>query len=161
MQIFLTGGSGFFGRNLITTLVKQGFSVRSLVKWEDEIELITVLGAIPIFGDINDFQALKSGMEGCTVVFHLAAKVDDWGKREDFHFINVCGTEQVIAAAKTIGISRLVYVSTDAVLMAGKAIINADETRLVPSEPFGFYQLTKAIAEKRLLKLTVMHSQQS
>lgn len=152
MRIFLTGGSGFVGRNLITTLVKRGFEVRSLVKWENEIELIKNCGAIPIFGDINDFQALKSGMEGCTVVFHVAAKVDDWGVLEDFQQVNVCGTEQVIAAAKATGVSRLVYVSTEAVLIGGEAIINADETRSLPTKPLGFYPLTKAIAEQKVIK---------
>ena len=152
MRIFLTGGSGFVGRNLITTLVKQGFEVRSLVKWENEIELIKSCGAIPIFGDINDFQALKSGMEGCTVVFHVAAKVDDWGVLEDFEQVNVCGTEQVIAAAKATGVPRLVYVSTEAVLIGGEPIINADETRLLPTKPLGFYPLTKAIAEKKVIE---------
>ncbi|MBD2436807.1 NAD(P)-dependent oxidoreductase [Nostoc sp. FACHB-110] len=151
MRIFLTGGSGFVGRNLITTLVKQGFEVRSLVKWEDEIELIKNCGAIPIFGDINDFQALKSGMEGCSVVFHVAAKVDDWGVLEDFQQVNIRGTEQVIAAAKATGVSRLVYVSTEAVLIGGEAIINADETRSLPTKPLGFYPLTKAIAEQKVI----------
>ncbi|WP_199340874.1 NAD-dependent epimerase/dehydratase family protein [Nostoc spongiaeforme] len=152
MRIFLTGGSGFVGRNLITTLVQRGFEVRSLVKWQNEIELIKSYGAIPIFGDINDFQALKSGMEGCNVVFHVAAKVDDWGVLKDFQQVNICGTEQVIAAAKATGISRLVYVSTEAVLIGGKPIINTDETRLLPKKPLGFYPLTKAIAEKKVIE---------
>jgi nucleoside-diphosphate-sugar epimerase len=152
MRVFLTGGSGFVGRNLITTLVKRGFEVRSLVKWENEIELIKNCGAVPIFGDINDFPALKTGMEGCTVVFHVAAKVDDWGVLEDFQQVNVRGTEQVIAAAKATGVSRLVYVSTEAVLIGGAAIINADETRSLPTKPLGFYPQTKAIAEKKVIE---------
>ncbi|WP_235526466.1 NAD-dependent epimerase/dehydratase family protein [Nostoc piscinale] len=137
---------------MIKTLVQRGFEVRSLVKWKNEIELIKSYGAIPIFGDINDFQVLKSGMEGCNVVFHVAAKVDDWGVLEDFQQVNVCGTEQVIAAAKATGISRLVYVSTEAVLIGGKPIINTDETRLPPKKPLGFYALTKAIAEKKVIE---------
>jgi nucleoside-diphosphate-sugar epimerase len=152
MRIFLTGGSGFVGRNLIKTLVKQGFEVRSLVKWKNEIELIKDCGAIPIFGDINDFQVLKSGMEGCNVVFHVAAKVDDWGVLKDFEQVNIRGTEQVIAAAKATGVPRLVYVSTEAVLIGGEPIINSDETRLLPKKPLGFYPQTKAIAETKVIE---------
>lgn len=152
MRIFLTGGSGFVGRNLIKALVTKGFEVRSLVKWKNEIELIKSCGAIPILGDINDFQVLKSGMEGCKVVFHLAAKVDDWGDLKDFEEVNVCGTEQVIAAAKATDVSCLVYVSTEAVLIGGEPIINTDETRLLPKKPLGFYPLTKAIAEKKVIE---------
>ncbi|MUH01438.1 NAD-dependent epimerase/dehydratase family protein [Scytonema sp. UIC 10036] len=151
MRAFVTGGSGFVGRNLITALVQRGVEVRSLVKWEAEIELIESYGAIPIFGDINDPQVLKSGMTGCTVVFHLAAKVDDWGVFEDFQEVNIRGTEQIIAVAKETGVSRLVYVSTDAVLIEGKAIVNADETQRLPEKPLGFYALTKAIAETKAI----------
>ncbi|GAA6620794.1 NAD-dependent epimerase/dehydratase family protein [Scytonema sp. NUACC26] len=151
MRVFVTGGSGFVGRNLITALVQRGIEVRSLVKWEAEIETIESYGAIPIFGDINDRQVLKSGMTGCTVVFHLAAKVDDWGNFEDFQEVNVCGTEQIIAVAKETGVSRLVYVSTDAVLITGKAIVNADETQRLPKKPLGFYALTKAKAETKVI----------
>ncbi len=151
MRVFITGGSGFVGRNLITALVQRGVEVRSLVKWEAEIEIIKSYGAIPIFGDINDSQVLKSGMTGCSLVFHAAAKVDDWGVFEDFQEVNVSGTEQIIAVAKETGISRLVYVSTDAVLIGGKPIINADETQHLPEKPLGFYALTKAIAETKVI----------
>jgi nucleoside-diphosphate-sugar epimerase len=152
MRVFVTGGSGFVGRNLITTLVKRGVEVRALVKWESEINIIKSCGAVPIFGDINDLDVLISGMSGCTVVYHAAAKVDDWGVLEDFQKVNVGGTEQVILAARKTGISRLVYVSTEAVLIGGKAIRNASETRLRPAKPLGFYPFTKAIAETRVIE---------
>ncbi|MBW4627479.1 MAG: NAD-dependent epimerase/dehydratase family protein [Brasilonema octagenarum HA4186-MV1] len=152
MRVFVTGGSGFVGRNLITTLVQQGVEVQALVKWETEIDILKSCGAVPIFGDINDFEVLKSGMEGCTVVFHAAAKVDDWGVLEEFQKVNIDGTQQVIAAARETGVSRLVYVSSEAVLIGGKAIINADETRLRPVKPLGPYPLTKAIAETKVIE---------
>lgn len=43
---------------------------------------------------------MVKGMTGCDVVFHLAAKVEQWGNWEDFLRINVQGTRNVIAAAK-------------------------------------------------------------
>ncbi|MBW4616290.1 MAG: NAD-dependent epimerase/dehydratase family protein [Desmonostoc vinosum HA7617-LM4] len=152
MHVFVTGGSGFVGRHLIMTLVQRGVQVRALVKWEDEIDILKSYGAVPIFGDINDKKALNSGMEGCKIVFHAAAKVDDWGVLKDFQEVNVGGTEQVIAAAKKTGISRLIYVSTEAVLTGGEAIINANETRIRPAKPNGFYPLTKAIAETKVIE---------
>lgn len=152
MRVFVTGGSGFVGRNLITNLVQQGIEVRALVKWESEIPIILNCGATPISGDINDLQALKSGMSGCAVVYHVAAKVDDWGVLEDFQKVNINGTEQTIAAARATGVRRLVYVSTDAVLIGGKPIINANETHPLPAKQLGYYPLTKAIAEKKVVE---------
>ncbi|OKH56385.1 NAD-dependent epimerase [Calothrix sp. HK-06] len=152
MRVFVTGGSGFVGRNLITNLVQQGIEVRALVKWESEIPILRDCGATPISGDINDLEALKSGMSGCAVVFHAAAKVDDWGVLEDFQKVNINGTEQIIAAARATGVRRLVYVSTDAVLIGGKPIINATETHPLPAKQLGYYALTKAIAEKKVVE---------
>ncbi|RUT06985.1 epimerase [Dulcicalothrix desertica PCC 7102] len=152
MRVFVTGGSGFVGRNLITNLVQQGIEVRALVKWESEIPILRDCGATPISGDINDLQALKSGMSGCAIVFHAAAKVDDWGVLEDFQKVNINGTEQTIAAARATGVRRLVYVSSDAVLIGGKPIINASETHPLPAKQLGYYALTKAIAEKKVVE---------
>ncbi len=152
MRAFVTGGSGFLGRNLIKTLRAQGVEVRALARSSRAVETVKDAGAQPIAGDLDDLKALQSGMEGCTVVFHAAAKVRDWGSRSDFERVNVGGTERVIAAARSTNISRLVHVSTEAVLVGEKPIINADETRPRPAKPLGLYPLTKAIAEERVLQ---------
>jgi nucleoside-diphosphate-sugar epimerase len=50
-----------------------------------------------------------------------------------------------------MGVPRLVHVSTEAVLVGGRPIVNADETWPRPARPIGLYPLTKGLAEERVL----------
>ncbi|MBA3765901.1 MAG: NAD-dependent epimerase/dehydratase family protein, partial [Acidobacteria bacterium] len=152
MRAFVTGGSGFLGRNLIAALRVRGDDVRALARSAAAIEAVKEAGAEPIHGDLDDLAALKLGMQGCSVVFHAAAKSDDWGRLDEFLRVNVGGTEKVISAARAAGVSRLVHVSTEAILVGGGKIINADEGWPRPARPLGLYPMTKALAEERVLE---------
>jgi nucleoside-diphosphate-sugar epimerase len=108
-------------------------------------------GADPAPGDLSDEAALRAAMEGCDVAFHAAARVDQWGRLEDFLHDNVGGTERVLSAARAGGVRRVVHVSTEAVLAGGRKMHQADETWPRPRRPVGLYPLTKGLAEERVL----------
>jgi nucleoside-diphosphate-sugar epimerase len=153
--VFVTGGSGFLGRNLISTLVGQGIHVRALARSAAALGVVADLGAEPVAGDLDAVAPLRAGMEGCDIVFHLAARTNDWGRYEDAYRANVIGTEHVLAAADAAGVPRLVHVSTEAVLVGDgkdyRPLVNADETWPRPQRPLGLYALTKGLAEERVL----------
>ena len=151
IRAFVTGGSGFLGRNLIAALRARGDEVRALARSESAAETVKKLGAEPVMGDLDNEKAMQAGMQGCDVVFHVAAITNDWGEYDEFYRVNVEGTEHVLAAARAAGVPRLVHVSTEAVLAGGPPIINADETWPLPQHPLGLYPLTKGMAEKRAL----------
>ncbi|MDR3418445.1 MAG: NAD-dependent epimerase/dehydratase family protein [Nevskia sp.] len=148
MKVFVTGGSGFVGRNLIVMLAARGDTVAALARTPAAMRTVRELGAEPVTGDLDDLQAMQAGMAGAGAVVHCAAKVEDWGDPAEFHRINVEGTGRVIAAARAAGVPRLVHVSTEAVLADGTPIRNADETRPRAPHPIGLYPATKAEAEK-------------
>jgi nucleoside-diphosphate-sugar epimerase len=85
------------------------------------------------------------------VAYHCAAKVDDFGRADEFHRVNVQGTENVLRAARDASVPRVVHVSTEAVLVGGPPIVRADETRPLPAHPIGLYSRTKGLAEQRVL----------
>lgn len=149
---FVTGGSGFVGRRLVTMLRERGIAVRALVRSDSATQTVQKLGAEPVQGDLNDESALIAGMRGCDAVFHVAANTADWGPQEASYHANVQGTEHVLAAARTAGVPRLVHVSTEAVLLGGAPIIQVDETRSRPAHPMGIYGSTKALAEQRVVE---------
>lgn len=151
MRVFLTGGSGFLGRALIRRLVAEGHSVRAIARSESSAARVRALGAEPVPGDLDDADALQAGMKGCDAVIHAAAHTEEWGRYEDFHRINVAGTERVLAAARAEGVSRFVHVSSESVLAGGPPIVNADETWPRPARAVGLYPLTKGMAEERVL----------
>ena len=150
MRAFVTGGSGFLGRNLIVRLRERGDTVRALTRSDAAAAAVGRAGAEPVFGDLDNGDVLRVGMTGCDVVFHLAAQVGDWGRLEDFERVNVGGTTHVLAAAAAVGVPRLVHVSTEAVLVGGPPLVNADETWSYPARPLGPYPMTKGRAERRV-----------
>jgi len=151
MRAFVTGGSGFVGRNLIALLKSRGNVVRALARTDAAVKTVQQLGAEPVHGDLDNVEALRNGMASCDVVFHSAAKVEDWGRYEDFYRANVVGTENVLQAARASGVRKFVHVSTEAVLAGGPPIRNADETWPRAKNPLGLYPLTKGLAEERVL----------
>lgn len=56
-----------------------------------------------------------AGMQGCDVVIHAAAKIDDWGPYSAFHEITVEGTRNTLAAARAAGVAKFVFISSEAV----------------------------------------------
>ena len=147
MQAFLTGGSGFVGGHLLSALADRGDDVRALARSEASAEAVAARGAEPVRGDLADADAMAEGMTGCDVVFHLAAKVDEWGDPDAFRAVNVDGTETALAAARRAGVDRFVHASTEAVLADDAPKRDVDETHTIPDEPVGSYPRTKAAAE--------------
>jgi nucleoside-diphosphate-sugar epimerase len=150
-RVFVTGGSGFLGRALIAALRERGSHVRALARSAQAAEAVRAAGAEPVAGDLDDERALREGMDGCAVAYHAAAKVELWGRREDFLRITVGGTERVIAAARAAAVPRLVHVSTEAVLAGEASLAGVDERRPLPARPLGLYPLSKGLAEQRAL----------
>jgi nucleoside-diphosphate-sugar epimerase len=147
---FVTGGSGFVGRALIAMLRERGFGVRALARSDGAAAAVQKAGAEPVRGDLDDLAAMTAGMRGCTVVFHSAAKVEQFGRRADFLRINVEGTQHVLDAARAAGCPRVVHISTEAVL-CGTRIVDVDETAPRARHPVGLYSETKGMAEDRVL----------
>ncbi len=149
--VFVTGGSGFLGGYLIRALCKRGARVKALARSKDAAAKVKAAGAEPVTGDLDDIPAMQMAMRGCDVVFHAAAYAKDWGPRDEFFKANVMGTQHVITAAMTSRVPRMVHIGTEAVLVGGEPIVNADETRPPPERSIGLYPLTKKLAEAAVL----------
>jgi nucleoside-diphosphate-sugar epimerase len=148
---FVTGGSGFEGRHLVRTLVERGETVRALVRSDQAERTVRSLGAEPVRGDLDDTEQMARGMQGANVVYHVAALVEDWGPEAEFQRVNVQGTQNVLDAARKANVLRLVFVSTEAVLVGGGPIRNANEAQPRPARALGLYPRTKAESEALVL----------
>ena len=147
---FVTGGSGFIGGVLIRRLVESGASVRALARSDRSAAAVEDLGAEPVRGDLDDPASLAEGAAGCDVTYHLAAHLGQWGKREDFVRGNVTGTENALEASRRAGVRRFVHCGTEAALLAGEPLVNADETLPLRPDSKALYSATKAEAEQRV-----------
>jgi nucleoside-diphosphate-sugar epimerase len=149
---FVTGGSGFVGKQLIKDLRARGVVVRALVRSQASSEVVSAIGAEPVIGGLHDVLALENGMKGCEIVFHCASSLGvNIGDDDVLHRDNVVGTHNVINAAIKVDVKRLVYVSSLTVQFDGSALVSADESLPIPSQHPSYYATSKAEAERAVL----------
>lgn len=148
---FVTGGSGFIGGHLIRRLVADGWTATALARSDASAERVRAAGAEPVKGDLDDVEAMAAGARGCDFAFHAAAALGEWGRREDFVRGNVTGTEHALAACRKAGVNRFVHVGTEAALLVGQPLVNADEREPLRPDSKAHYSATKAMAERAVL----------
>ncbi len=145
---FVTGGSGFIGGRLVQRLVADGWRVRALARSEGSAAKVAALGAEPVRGDLDDRESMRGGAEGASVTFHAAAHLGEWGTREEFERANVHGTRNAVEASRAASVRRFVHVGTEAALMAGRPLVNANEDAPLRPDSKALYSATKAQAEQ-------------
>ncbi|KRA98470.1 epimerase [Devosia sp. Root685] len=145
--MFITGGSGYVGRNLIRHFVGRGVPVRALARSVKSERVVAELGASPFSGDLLSADLVR-GMEGCNLMIHAAADTDHGPGTASQQRVNEEGTEAVFAAARAAGIQRAILLSTESVLADGRPIIHVDESHPLPRRFAGSYSRSKAAAER-------------
>ena len=157
MKAFVTGASGFIGGNLVRLLLQQGYAVRSLVRPTSRLDNLQGLDIEVVVGDLNDSQ-LFDLMQGCQVLFHVAAHYSLWQKdRESLEKNNVLGTRNVLAAARRAKIERTVYTSSVAAIGVGVSSTVVDETYQSPLKKLvGDYKKSKFLAEQEAMRAVTL-----
>jgi dihydroflavonol-4-reductase len=121
MKTLVTGASGLLGSNVVREMLSRGEKVRVLVRKGAELSTLNGLDVEIFFGDLLDDQTvLVEACRGCEYVIHAAGKIaGHQTKFPDFAAINITGTRNIVHAAETAGIKRMVYVSSNCVFGGG------------------------------------------
>jgi nucleoside-diphosphate-sugar epimerase len=151
MNIFVTGATGFVGRNLTLKLAREGFVVHALYRDINKTQGLEHQNIKLFKGDILLKESLYAGMKDCDVVFHTAAFVSVWTKDPTIiESLNVNGTINVFETAHELSVKRIIYTSTAGVFgPSGNGI--TDETQPYPSTFFNRYEETKAQIEQIII----------
>lgn len=113
MNVFVTGGSGFIGANLVRELTHRGNRVRVLLRPGSDLRGLADTQFEAVQGDLSDLALLRKAMAGCDWCFHVAASYHLWLRDyAPMYAANVEGTRHVLEAATAAGCSRIVYTST-------------------------------------------------
>lgn len=152
MKILVTGGSGFLGKHLIKALQGAGYTdLRTLNR--SACEDLHEQGVEIIQGDISDYNCVEKAVQGCEVVFHVAAKAGVWGSYKSYYKVNVIGTENVVRACWKYGVTKLIYTSSPSVVFNGNSLCNVTE-QIGYGSPSKMcaYAKTKTLAEQYVLQ---------
>lgn len=150
MKVFVTGGSGFVGQNLIKTLKNEGYEVAALARSANSAKIVEQLGARAIRGDLSDAAAVSKGLYACDSVFHLAAEVSFFKSEKSLSELNVNATWRILRESQKQGVKNFVYLSAASVVMEGSPVCMIDET-YQPNNIIDGYSKTKYKAEQLVL----------
>lgn len=109
--VLVTGAAGLVGIHTCRELSKNGWQVRALIR--DPAKAAMVLGQLPVefrVGDVRDATALRSSLNGCGAVVHLAAIAIE-KKGESYAESNTAATERLISAARAESVQRMIFMS--------------------------------------------------
>lgn len=109
-MILVTGATGLIGRHLVAQLLAEGYRVRCLVApgqadqlpWDERPEIVE--------GHVLDEEALFQAVSGVHVIIHLAS-AQWWGRWRDLERIEIAGTRNLVAAARSARVGRMIVVS--------------------------------------------------
>ncbi len=152
--IFVTGGSGYVGRNLIRQLVSRGETVHAIGRSATARTTITTAGGIAFAGDLGNKSSMVEAARGCVAMVHCAADLSSNGLLAPALLSNVNGTNNAFEAAKSVGVKVAIHVGTEAATIPsnGGPLIDAVESTPLPDPPFrGVYSHSKNLAEKAAL----------
>ncbi|GIK39321.1 MAG: UDP-glucose 4-epimerase-like protein [Chloroflexota bacterium] len=146
----VTGGAGFIGSHLVEVLLAQGQQVRVLdnLSTGRRANLAGVMDQIEfVEGTIEDQATVARAVAGVEVVFHLAAIVSvphSMAEPAQTELINTLGTLNLLQAARTAGVRRLVLSSTCAIYGDDPTLPKTETMRPQPKSP---YAVSKLAAE--------------
>lgn len=145
--VAVTGGTGFIGSHTAEALLREGYRVRCLIRsgrngtgWLKglPVEIRNV--------DLLDGSAVRSALEHCDVVVHIAG-VTRAKRRSDFFTGNVEPTRSILSACKELGtVRQFCYMSS--LTAVGPGVEGKPVREDSPCRPLTAYGASKLKAEE-------------
>jgi uncharacterized protein YbjT (DUF2867 family) len=112
MRVFITGGTGFVGNQVVAALLQRGHAGRCLVRPASEKKLPRTEAIQVVYGDVTQPESLPSAMQGCDAIVHLVGIIREFPQRGiTFQRLHLEATANVVAAAKQANIHRYIHMS--------------------------------------------------
>lgn len=122
-RVLVTGAGGFIGSHVVEELLGEGADVRAFVHYNsrndwahlEELDSDQLSAVEVISGEIQDPFAVRAAVRGCDVVLHLAALIGipySYAAPQSYVQTNINGTLNVLEAARSEGVERVVCTST-------------------------------------------------
>ena len=158
MRYIVTGGAGFIGNNIVKKLVARGDDVTVIdnLNTGKEENLKSVIDKITFLKDsILNMELLEKQSQNIDGIFHqaaLASVQDSFSKPDEYHDVNVNGTENILKLAKKNDF-RVVYASSSSVYGNPERIPIKESDKKNPINP---YAETKLKQDQLAIKYSEM-----
>lgn len=153
MRFAVTGGAGFIGSYITKLLLEKNYDVLVLDNMHtgkkenlhdsNKLEFCQV--------DVRDYSLLENHLQNIDGIFHEAGLTlvpESFEKPEEYHDVNVNGTENIFKIAKKIGV-KVVYASSSSVYGKTEKIPIKEDDPKNPINPYGQTKVEKdSLAEK-------------
>ncbi len=112
-RIVVTGASGFLGSHITKALLDANAQVVAAVRTPDKARF---LGPVELIrADLTEPQSLIAAFSGADAIVSNAALGSNQGSMEDFERVNCRGVSDLMEAAYSAGVRRVVHISSVAV----------------------------------------------
>ena len=109
-DVFITGGTGYFGGRLIPQLLARGHQVRALARSGSVGRVPS--GASVVVGDALDPESFVSKLRaGDTIVHLVGTPHPNPSKAPEFVRVDLASVHATVVAARRAGVSHLIYIS--------------------------------------------------
>jgi UDP-glucose 4-epimerase len=152
----VTGGAGFIGSHLVDRLLVDGHDVVVIDDLSNgrEANLRQHSGNARLHfvrADCAEYESIRPHFDGVNAVFHIAGLADIVPSIERplrYHRANVDGTANVLEAARSSGVAKLVYAASSSCYGIPDAYPTAETAPARPQYP---YALTKYLGEQEVM----------
>jgi len=138
----ITGGTRLIGSHLAEALLAKGYEVHVTMSQKKNDATQTVEGTTLHQSDIRDTERMKEICKGAELIFHLAAKTDQYCI--DFPVessdVNVTGTVGLLQVARELGVKKVVFASSATVYGAQESVPYHEDLPAEPVDPYGLYK---------------------
>ena len=145
MNILITGGAGFIGSNLAEELLEKHEVVIIDDLSTGRMENVENLDVELVHGSITDPDLLKENFRGVDYVFHQAALPSVQRSVENpvrANEVNVCGTLNVLVAARDAGVAKVMYASSSSAYGDMPELPKREDMKPDPKSPYAVAKLT-------------------
>ncbi len=152
MRAFVTGATGFVGSHLVDALLARGDEATCLVRSPAKAaRVFPDRSPETVVGDLGDQDALRAGIEGADVVFHVAG-VTSARNRAEFFSINTTATRRVLEAATEVAPNLRRFVLVSSLSAAGPTGSGQVLTEQDPPRPVSGYGESKLAGERIVME---------
>jgi nucleoside-diphosphate-sugar epimerase len=158
MRIFLAGGTGIIGRGLIPTLVSAGHDVVATTRRADKLAELAELGAHGVVVDVYDAERLASAVKDAAPDLILDELTDLSEYDTDANArLRREGTANIVAAAKSAGVERMLVQSIAWIFPDGEAPATEDDPIVPGTAVDEMEQLTRTLPHATVLRYGMLY----